>query len=264
MKKQITPLTDTIRKWKIFFTSMIFLLISSAGFSQNNNVGIGTLTPAPSALLELQSTDKGLLIPRTDTSTVNAAGNPATGLLIYQTTDNTFYYFDGFVWKQLGSVSIGPTGPTGLQGAQGIQGPTGNDGAVGATGPQGAAGADGVTGPTGADGSTGPQGLQGPTGADGATGLQGIQGITGPTGTDGATGPQGLQGATGSTGPNGTTVIGGTATPASLFLVINGDGQVAHKNNTNRGIVMIDANNQCWEMAVDTLGNITTQAIACP
>lgn len=70
-----------------------------------NNVGIGTLTPAPSALLDLQAADKGLLIPRTDTAVINALGTPATGLLIYQTSSNTFYYFDGSFWRTLATNS---------------------------------------------------------------------------------------------------------------------------------------------------------------
>ena len=49
-----------------------------------------------------------------------------------------------------------------------------------------------------------------------------------------------------------------------LFLVINGNGEVTHKNNTNRGIILIDANNQCWRLSVDITGNLTTQLVTCP
>jgi len=85
-----------------------------------NNVGIGTNTPAPSALLDLTSTDKGILIPRIADTTLVAA--PATGLLIFQSTDTQFYYFDGNWWRQ----ALGPEGP------QGPVGPTGADGAANA------------------------------------------------------------------------------------------------------------------------------------
>ena len=85
-----------------------------------NNVGIGTNTPAPSALLDLTSTDKGILIPRIADTTLVAA--PATGLLIFQSADTQFYYFDGNWWRQ----ALGPEGP------QGPVGPTGADGAANA------------------------------------------------------------------------------------------------------------------------------------
>ena len=77
---------------KIFLFCIFILGFINQGFAQNNNVGIGTNTPDASAILELQSNDKGFLIPRTDTTLVTT---PATGLLIYQTANNTFYYFDG-------------------------------------------------------------------------------------------------------------------------------------------------------------------------
>ena len=63
--------------------SLLLITAFSFLFSQNDNVGVGTLTPHQSAILELQSTNKGLLIPRADTGSVNAFGTPATGLLIF-------------------------------------------------------------------------------------------------------------------------------------------------------------------------------------
>jgi len=57
-----------------------------------NNVGIGTTTPDPSAVLELQSTDKGLLIPRLTQQERDNIAMPATGLVIYNTSTNTLQY----------------------------------------------------------------------------------------------------------------------------------------------------------------------------
>jgi len=60
----------------------------------------------PSAVFELESTDQGVLIPRTDTATVNAAyPTPATGLLIFQNSDASFYVYDGTKWKPVGNGS---------------------------------------------------------------------------------------------------------------------------------------------------------------
>lgn len=93
----------------------MFVLLSNASFAQDN-VGIGTTTPDPSALLEIQALNKGLLIPRTDTLAIS---NPATGLLIYTPTDSSFWYFDGIFWRR----GIGPAGPAGPL-VPGLQGQT--------------------------------------------------------------------------------------------------------------------------------------------
>ena len=51
-------------------------------------VGIGTQTPDPSAILELESTEKGFLPPRMTTEQRNAIPNPEIGLVIFNTTDD--------------------------------------------------------------------------------------------------------------------------------------------------------------------------------
>lgn len=200
-----------LRFFAFFILAGSFAFFSRNTWAQNKNVGIGTLIPDSSAILELKSTDRGLLIPRTDTGSINTLGTPATGLLIYQLNDSTFYYFDGLIWRALASGNgptgptgaDGPTGPQGAQGLPGATGTTGTDGATGAQGIQGITGPQGTQGLTGADGTTGAQGIQGATGPTGADGMQGITGAAGPTGTDGATGAQGIQGATGTTGTAG-------------------------------------------------------------
>ncbi len=68
-------------------------------------VGINTngSAPHPSAGLDVDFTNKGVLIPRMTQAQRNAIASPATSLLIYQ-TDNTpgFYYYDGTSWVLLG------------------------------------------------------------------------------------------------------------------------------------------------------------------
>ncbi|MDW7997063.1 MAG: hypothetical protein RMJ46_05220, partial [Bacteroidota bacterium] len=60
------------------------------------NVGIGTNAPHSSALLDLESTTQGLLVPRMTQAQRNAIASPATGLIIYQTDNNPgFYYHNG-------------------------------------------------------------------------------------------------------------------------------------------------------------------------
>lgn len=61
-------------------------------------VGIGTITPDPSAKLEIASDSSGILIPRMTASQRDDIANPATGLVVFVTNDNTFYYYNGANW----------------------------------------------------------------------------------------------------------------------------------------------------------------------
>lgn len=181
---------------KIISASYILLATAYFSFSQNNNVGIGTLTPDASAMLDVVSTSKGMLVPRMTTAQRTAIAAPANGLLVYDTNFNCFFYFST-VWTSLCNLS-GPTGPTG---------PAGITGATGATGIAGTNGihcwdlnGNGINDPS--------EDVNGDTFFDaldcvGDTGAVGAMGPTGPTGLIGATGPTGLTGATGATGPVG-------------------------------------------------------------
>src|SRR5690554_5142660 len=72
-------------------------------------VGIGTTNPHASSMLDVQATDKGILVPRVSLSSTSVQApvtNPAEGLLIYNTStagDVTpgFYYWTGLGWKSL-------------------------------------------------------------------------------------------------------------------------------------------------------------------
>ena len=202
--------------------SVFLLLISLVGIKSysQNNVGVGTINPDPSALLDLTSTDKGFLAPRlADTNAVTA---PVTGLLIYQLADNKFYYYNGTYWQAIaagvginGSTgSTGSTGDIGSTGATGIIGVTGSTGATGDVGVTGATGIIGITGVTGDTGATGTIGGTGSTGDVGVTVATGIIGVTGSTGDTGATGFIGITGSTGDTGATGNT--GSTGSTGAL------------------------------------------------
>jgi hypothetical protein len=64
-------------------------------------IGIGTNSPDPSAILDIVSNSKGILIPRLNTLQRNAIVSPATGLLIFNTSTNTFDYYDGGGWQTI-------------------------------------------------------------------------------------------------------------------------------------------------------------------
>ncbi len=80
----------------------LLVLGMTKGFTQQKNVGIGTSKPDNSAVLDIQSTEKGLLIPRLSLEQRNSIASPASGLLIYQMDTNSgFYFYNGSKWKPL-------------------------------------------------------------------------------------------------------------------------------------------------------------------
>jgi microcystin-dependent protein len=208
-------------------TISLFICILNFAFCINcsaQGVAINTTgnVADASAILDVSSLTKGLLIPRVSLTATNntspilpAPGLTEKGLIVFNTaTAGTppnnvslcYYYWDGTQWVQ----AIGPAGSTGATGATGT-------GATGATGGTGA----GTAGATGATGATGITGTNGTNGIDGATGA-GATGATGDTGTAGANGAQGIQGTTGATGTDGTNGATGAAGPPGGIIAYGG------------------------------------------
>ncbi|MFM9827031.1 ice-binding family protein [Flavobacterium sp.] len=77
------------------FLILVFFLVPLFVGAQ---VGIGTVNPDPSALLELYSNSAGLLVPRMTTAERDVIVAPAVGLLIYNTSTSNFNFFD-LDWK---------------------------------------------------------------------------------------------------------------------------------------------------------------------
>lgn len=76
-----------------------FILVVFVCTSLSAQVGIGTTTPDASAMLQIDNTSGGILVPRMNQAQRNLITTPATGLLIFQ-TDVTpgFYYYNGTAW----------------------------------------------------------------------------------------------------------------------------------------------------------------------
>jgi hypothetical protein len=106
---------------KNFIALIIFLLSATGTFSQNN-VGIGTNSPDSNAILELQTTDKGILIPRMTAVQRNnmspSLGLTQKGMLVFDNDSTKFFYWNGYSWQTIGSGAIGPQGPTGIANIQ--------------------------------------------------------------------------------------------------------------------------------------------------
>lgn len=91
------------------FTILIFILFSSifSRVTAQENVGIGTTSPHPSAKLDIVSTDAGILIPRMTLAEAEAISGPETGLMVYLNDLNGFYYYNGVGWEKIaGTITI--------------------------------------------------------------------------------------------------------------------------------------------------------------
>ncbi len=95
----------TLRHY-LLITSFL-LLTSSLTFSQ---VGINTTTPSDGAILDVESSDKGFLVPRVDIANLSniapITGGSTEGLLVYNTNATTgtgFHYWSGAAWIPLSS-----------------------------------------------------------------------------------------------------------------------------------------------------------------
>ena len=68
-------------------------------------IGIGTDTPSPDAVLDVNSTNKGLKLPRlNNTSVVN---KPSAGLMIYDKSTNAPAFYDGIKWNSMIPLVVG-------------------------------------------------------------------------------------------------------------------------------------------------------------
>jgi hypothetical protein len=78
---------------------LVFLFIAQYAHSQG--IGIGSTNPPhPSAALDVNSTNKGLLIPRMTTAQRNAIVSPLKGLMVFDNTTSSFWFYNGTVWEQ--------------------------------------------------------------------------------------------------------------------------------------------------------------------
>ncbi|HET8829600.1 MAG TPA: hypothetical protein VFM79_09665 [Pelobium sp.] len=104
MKKTLS--TQYFYKKLKFFYSIVLGTILLLGCSQltfaQGSVGVGTLNPDASAVLDVVSTSKGVLLPRLTVAQRDAIATPANGLIVYNSSDSKFNYWDGAKWEEVG------------------------------------------------------------------------------------------------------------------------------------------------------------------
>ncbi len=77
-------------------------------FSQGVAINSSGTSADPSAMLDISSTDKGILIPRMTEAQRLLISNPAIGLIVYQIDNTTgFWYYDGNTWTELSAGQAG-------------------------------------------------------------------------------------------------------------------------------------------------------------
>lgn len=93
---------------------LIFLLsfIAQINYAQ---IGIGTNTPDNSAALDIQSNQKGFLLPRMTATERSSISSPATGLQVYETTTNAIWYYNGSFWINTQTMASYGDIKTGIQ-----------------------------------------------------------------------------------------------------------------------------------------------------
>ncbi len=91
-------------KTKVLFILMIFIARLSIAQVAINGSGSSADN---SAMLDVSSTTKGILIPRMISAQRDAISSPAQGLMVFVTTDSTFYFYEGNTWKKVGLGASG-------------------------------------------------------------------------------------------------------------------------------------------------------------
>ncbi len=249
---------------------IILSLVLAFCFSSFGQVGIGTTNPAASAALDIESTTKGLLIPRLTQTQRDAIDSPATGLMIFCTdcgSQGEPQFYLGSSWNNI------------LKGAVVLNGTSAPDDSIGSDedifidtnsmqlyGPK-------VNGswPAGVS-LVGSQGNDGSNGVDGMNGAQGLL----PDGYEAGNTPfwDGTQWIVSSSNiyNNGTYVGIGTQYPTHALEVNGtvfansfiGDGSqlsnIAIEQNAINGSFHIENNSITWDKMAT--GSVTTTAIA--
>lgn len=91
--------------------SVILLMAACNLFAQDataqsvsiNNTGA---PPDPKAMLDISSNSKGILIPRMTQAERDAIVSPATGLLLYNSSSNSFQYYNSAAWINITNSGI--------------------------------------------------------------------------------------------------------------------------------------------------------------
>ncbi|WP_258103558.1 tail fiber protein [Marinoscillum sp. MHG1-6] len=116
-------------KSSIAFWLIQLVLLEVAIAQSNDGVGVGTTSVNEDAIFEVESSNKGVLIPRMASAERVAINTSSDGLLVYDTDQSALFVFDGSQWMTVGPPAgtivmwSGTTPPNGWALCDGTNGP---------------------------------------------------------------------------------------------------------------------------------------------
>ena len=119
---------------KKFILISQFFLNTAGIFAQSVGINEDGSVPDPSALLDVKSSSKGLLIPRLTTAERTGVTSPAVGLLVYDNETESFWFYKTIGWTELTTGTGSSTNFWDTDGANIYNNNTGNIG-IGTTAP---------------------------------------------------------------------------------------------------------------------------------
>ena len=90
---------EVMKKKLLLFNVLSFSFIYNS-YSQNVAINADGSLPHTSAILDIKSTEKGMLVPRMTTAQRIAVAAPATGLQVFDSDTKSFWFYNGVGWVQ--------------------------------------------------------------------------------------------------------------------------------------------------------------------
>ncbi len=87
----------------VFLIVLLTLCIQLA--AQNVSINTDGSAPNPSSMLDIKSISKGLLMPRLTSVQRTGISAPAKGLILYDSTTNSFWFYKGSAWTEISDAA---------------------------------------------------------------------------------------------------------------------------------------------------------------
>jgi len=94
---------------RIFLLPFACFLLVQKIYAQSVAINTDGTTAHSSAILDIKSTNKGLLVPRMTSTERTAITSPAQGLFVFDLTTNSFWYYNENTWNNLAQQASVPS-----------------------------------------------------------------------------------------------------------------------------------------------------------